>query len=120
VLVHNSFNCMQPPLPPKKVVNANSKTSTKAQTIYGLQNTTTKKIEKVGISSGPVTKQGVPYRANKQVNKLPKGKYVGVVLDKVPAGQAARGKGLQKEIQHTNANAPTINPKLHQKPVPQQ
>jgi RHS repeat-associated protein len=99
-------------------VNANAKSSTKAQTIYGLQKKGTAKIEKVGISSGKNDKNGTPYRANKQVNKLGKDKYEAVVLDKQPAGENARAKGLELEKQHTNANESTINPELHQRPAP--
>ena len=100
-------------------VNANSKASEKAQTIYGLAKKGSDKIEKVGISSGKLDKNGIPYRANKQVNKLGKDKYEARVLDKQPAGKNARAKGLELEKKHTNANKSTINPNIHKRPKPE-
>lgn len=102
-----------------KTVNANSKANEKAQTIYGLAKKGTDKIEKVGISSGKLDKSGVPYRANKQVNKLGKDKYEAKVLDNQPAGMNARAKGLELEKKHTNANKSTINPNIHKRPKPE-
>jgi len=99
-------------------INGNSKASEKGQTIYGLAKKGTDKIEKVGISSGKLDKNGIPYRANKQVNKLGKDKYEARVLDYQPAGKSARAKGLELEKKHTNANKSTINPKIHKRPKP--
>lgn len=99
--------------------NANSKTSTKSQTVYGLKNKETKGIEKVGLSSGKNDKKGSPYRANIQVNKYSKNKYESVVLGKVSAGKNARSNGLDLEKKLTNANKKTINPKIHKRPKPE-
>lgn len=76
-----------------KAVNANSKSSQKAQVVYGIKNTDDE-IVKVGISSGKVNKKGIPYRAINQVNsrKYGKDKYFPIVLDKQPAGVNARKK----------------------------
>ena len=95
------------------------KTSERAQTIHGLAKKGTDRIEKVGISSGKVDKLNVPYRANKQLNKLGKGKYEAKILDYQPAGKNARGKGLQLERKHTNVNKSTINSNIQKRPKPE-
>ncbi|WP_156900409.1 DUF6443 domain-containing protein [Flavobacterium filum] len=104
----------------EKAVNGNSKTSEKAQTIYGLKNKDTGNIEKVGISGGKVDKNGKPYRANKQKNNENKngGNYEVEVLDKVPSGSGARTKALELEKKHTDNNSSTIDPRLHKRPKP--
>lgn len=109
VLVHNC-----------KIPHANSKLSPKKQIVYGLKNEDTGLIEKVGISSGKVDKNGKPYRANKQKNEQngKGGNYSVKILDEVEAGPGARAKALKLEEVHTDANAGSINVRLHKKPKP--
>jgi RHS repeat-associated protein len=104
-----------------KVVNGNSKASTKAQHVYEIVNITTSKVEKVGISGGKVSKAGDSYRATSQVNKLNKagGNYTSRVVEKIPAGKGARQKALDAEKRVTNANKGSINKDLHKRPKPQ-
>ncbi len=85
----------------EKVINGNSKLSTKAQVNYRVTNTKTGK-SKTGISGGKVDKKGNPYRANKQANAWNKkdgeGTWKVEVVSKTKAGPGARTKALKKEV----------------------
>lgn len=52
-----------------KVVNGNSKASTKAQHVYEIFETGKDNVVKTGISGGNVSKADKSYRATSQVNK---------------------------------------------------
>ncbi|CAA0176771.1 hypothetical protein NACSLCCMFF_190038 [Tenacibaculum maritimum] len=101
-----------------KTVHGNSKLSEKAQHVYEIVNKTTNKVEKVGISSGKISKKGNSYRATSQVNKLNKagGNYTSRIAKKIPAGKGARQKALQAEQRITNKNKKTLNPLIHKRP----
>lgn len=104
-----------------KKVHGNSKASEKAQHIYEIVNKTTDKVEKVGISSGKISKTGKSYRATSQVNKLNKvgGNYTSRIVENIPSGKGAREKALEVEKRITNANKETINPNIHRNPKPE-
>jgi len=106
-----------------KVVNGNSKSSTKAQHVYEIFEKGTDNVVKTGISGGKVSKADKSYRATSQVNKLNKaegaGKYDSRIVDKIPAGQGARQKALNSEASNANklrSQGQLKDKKYHQRP----
>jgi len=86
-----------------KAVHGNSKASTVAQHGYEAFETATGNIVKTGVSSGPVTKSGKSYRANRQIrewNKSNPGAYDARIVKTQPPGSRARDKILKWENAH--------------------
>jgi hypothetical protein len=90
----------------KKVFHGNSKLSTKAQHSYDIINTKTNKIVKVGVSGGPIRKDGKSVRAETQVRKWNKQEGAGTYRSEIthiePEGKGARAKILKYEKDRSN------------------
>jgi RHS repeat-associated protein len=104
-----------------KVVNGNSKASTKAQHVYEIVEKGTDKVVKTGISGGKVSKTEKSYRATNQVNKLNKTKgakkYDSRIVEKIPAGKDARKKALDAEKKNADKNRATLDESdIHKRP----
>lgn len=103
-----------------KVINGNSKNSTKAQHVYEIFEKGTDNVVKTGISGGKISKADKSYRATNQVNKLNKAegaaKYDSRVVEKIPAGKGARQKALDSEKANANKNRKTLDPNIHKTP----
>jgi hypothetical protein len=103
-----------------KAVNGNSKLSTKAQHVYEIVETATKKVVKPGISGGKITKAEKSYRATKQVNTLNKAagytKYESNIVKHLPAGKGARAKALNTEKKLAKKHRATSDETIHKRP----
>ena len=94
-----------------KVVNGNSKLSTKAQHVYEIFEISTEAVVKTGLSGGKLVKEGTKFersaraaRSIKEFNKAEKtvGKYGQRIVEKIPAGAGARVKGLAAETKNAS------------------
>ena len=110
-----------------KEVNGNSKSSTKEQHNYDVEDTWTQNEDgsnravKTGTSGGKETKAGESYRGNSQANKWNKqegtpGRYKSNTTNRVPAGSGARQKALDYEKNRANQVRPQLDPNKHQIP----
>lgn len=118
----NSSQTQNKPTQNANKVNGNSKSSTKAQHNYDIVDThNNNAVVKTGTSGGKETKGGVSYRGSSQANKWNKqegtpGRYKSETTNRVPAGNGAREKALDYEVNKANQNRSTLDPNKHQKP----
>jgi hypothetical protein len=88
-----------------KVINGNSRLSTKAQHGYEIIDTHTGQAVKTGVSGGAQTTTGGSVRANSQANRWNREvgqpcRYVGCIKMEIPAGPGARESILKWEAEN--------------------
>jgi len=103
-------------------VHGNSKSSTKEQHNYDIEDTfNNNNVVKTGTSGGKENKSGESYRGKSQANKWNRqegtpGRYRTRTTNRVPAGKDAREKALDYEKNRANKIRNQLDPTKHSRP----